>query len=215
MLRFGLLIILLYGLSCSGSIWFITDNSYWREHSIRSRPVNVLTNRNEVNFLQVEGLYHPMVTAIKMPALFYVNEVKQLAYLPLSAELDCEYGDWIKATGRTDSRPISSAYGQQVETRIFKVESFKLIQSSHDFLPKIQADYHRQRRKIERAVRQDGSKLLLPDKPDWLMVLDAANQRIVATLSVADLLYAGQVDFVYDFDQNLSAIYADHWFKGE
>jgi hypothetical protein len=57
--------------------------------------------------------------------------------------------------------------------------------------------------------------LALPDEPDWLLVLDSANQRLVATLSLADLLYAGQIDLVYDLDQTLSAIYADHWFKGE
>jgi hypothetical protein len=99
---------------------------------------------------------------------------------------------------------------------ILNVTEVRIVKESHTVLEKAEQDYFILKNELKKNAAQPGSKLVWPDMPEWQLFYDKTRSRFIAYFSTADLMYAADVNMVYDDNHfNLVQVYAREWFKGE
>lgn len=103
--------------------------------------------------------------------------------------------------------------------RIQKVlvpEKSYLISSTEQFARNATQYYQRLRNQLQQKITLPGSKLVLPQNPEWRRYWYNKDNIIICQFMTNDLMYAATVEFLFDFaNQSLKKVYALEIFKGE
>ncbi len=192
------------------------DQTYFQSHRISLPFTNALDEVNARSATTLSGVYGFYFYAVEnVPALFRLNPQNQLQYILLSDSLDVQPGDYVQVAGSpVDSTLVFRSYTTSVS--VLDVAEVRIIKQSHKVLKKAQQDYLVQKKELKENAKQAGSKLVWPDTPEWQLFYDKERSKFIAYFSTADLMYAADVNMVYDDNHfNLVQVYAREWFKGE
>ncbi|MBN1561623.1 hypothetical protein JW998_15335 [candidate division KSB1 bacterium] len=191
--------------------------TYLREQRIKWPHVNALAGTVKQDSIQVRGVYWPHLYAVRThPALLRINASDQLEFTLLADSLDVPYGDIVRLSGVAIDSVVPLGYTYEKKVTMLRADHIRIEQSTHGLPAKAQKDYQTCRSQLQERARQPGSKLAWPQQPDWQLVLDEKRSKVIAFFGAADLMYAVDVNLVYDLpSQELKEVYAHEWFKGE
>ncbi|MBN1464634.1 hypothetical protein JXA02_02655 [candidate division KSB1 bacterium] len=190
--------------------------TYLREQRIKLPHVNGLDRVAKGTSMQIRGVYWPHFYAVRpWPAIVRINPSDQLEFVLLTDSLDVPHGDVVHLTGTPVDGVISGGVYEKKITMLH-AEQFTIERATHKVLARAHRDYQTLRGQLHARAVQPGSKLAWPDQPDWQLIVDEKRATVVALFGAADLMYAVDVNLVYDLQgQKLQEIYAHEWFKGE
>jgi hypothetical protein len=191
--------------------------TYFQTQKIQRAFANVLDKISPQSQQHFSGVYWPYFFAIqKFPAVQYLDDNNQLFFILLSDSLDAPLGDYITVSGVRFDTLLSLSHSYTQKAALLRVERFEIIKNTHDFLQSAQADYAAFKSQLQEQARQEGSKLIWPDQPEWQLFVDERRSKVIIYFAAADFMFALDVNLVYDLNnEDLLDIYAREWFKGE
>jgi hypothetical protein len=216
-LKTYLLALLLFagGFSCRETVSFITGTTYFEANHIRRIPANALS-AGQKGFLQFEGVYLPSFEITNLPALLLISPENTMFYVPLNKALQSVPGEYVAVEGEVMEKSGAASSGVEYSIAVLSVGRSQNKWKTQQFLNRASVDYLKGKVAIQQAIALPASKLRLPDSPQWLLVADVPHSRVIAFFASADLMYAAEVNLVYDLvSSRLIEVYADQWFKGE
>lgn len=203
--------------TCRHSPQIITHDTFFGAHHINMPPANALDGLAAQSTLDVEGVFWPHFYAVeKQPALLWINSQDRAQFVLLADSLAVPFGDYVRLSGvvTNATMPLSHTYKQRVN--VLRSETVEILRDTHTFLSKAQQDYDQSRAMLKIKVAAAGSKLAWPEKPAWQLLVDKKRSTMIVYFSTADLMYAADVNFIYDLQSGtLARVYAGEWFKGE
>lgn len=202
-IKIFLLLLILLSLNCRQA-QVTTGTTFFKTYGILQIPTNGLLKTEPQT---INGVYLPFFQLSRSPALLFLDQGKTLAYVVLNDTLEVRAGDFVLVIGAANDGAPSAAS--------FTSERVQVIHASHDLLERAAQDYGAMKEKLVKTA-PSSSKLRLPERPDWLMVVDEPRGCAVAFFTAADLMFAAEINLVYDLSTGrLTAAYVDHFFKGE
>ena len=194
-----------------------SEQTYFDKHQIDVYPQNSLANLSAETQLSQKGVFQYHFYAIKdMPALLFLNEKNQLYYLLLSDSISAKIGDYVRVSGSLQPRQLSRGTLYSHEAKTLNVSTVELLAPSNLILQDAKLEYSKRQKQLQEKIAVEGSKLKLPEQPEWVLVLDESRSNMIVYFTTADLMYAAEIDFVYNVkDGKLFEIYGKQWFKGE
>ena len=183
-----------------------TGTTFFKAHGILQIPTDGLA-RQKADLQTFDGVYLPFFELTRSPALLFIDRGKSLACVALRHELEAVAGDFVQVTGtmNDDTHPAASLVP----------ERWQVVHASHPLLELAVQHYEAMKEKLSRTA-PPSSKLHLPERPDWLLVVDESRQCAVAFFNAADLMHGVDINLVYDLaTARLKAVYVDRFFKGE
>lgn len=193
------------------------DQTYFQAQKIKRFHTNAVDKISQQSPQHFSGVYWPYFFAIeKFPALQYLDDQNQLCFVLLSDSLDAPLGDYVTVTGARFDTLLSLGHSYTQKAAMLRVEKFKIEKITHHFLQRAQRDYVAAKDKLQEKARQEDSKLIWPNQPEWQLFVDARRSKVITYFAAADLMFALDVNLVYDLnDEELLDIYVREWFKGE
>lgn len=190
---------------------------YMQRYKIGLPHANALDMSQSENRQAVKGVYWPHFYATKKyPAIIDLDPQNQLEFVLLSDSLDVPFGDVVRVSGAPFDTVLQLGYSYTKEVTFFRAQHFTIVHDTHNLLPLAQGAYQHYKDELKEKAAQPGSKLNWPEKPEWQLFADARRSKAVVYFSDADLMYAVDVNLVYDLQsRTLEDIYAREWFKGE
>ncbi len=190
--------------------------TYFSTYHVYADFSNALAAPDRNDRVEWSGVYtfHPFAQK-NYPALLtlYDNRVQ---FLLLADSLDVQYGDFLHLSGVPQDTILPLGFSYTTVVSILNVKNIRLEKDTHVVLSCAQQDYLFFQNEWRDKVRASGSKLIWPDYPQWQLFVDKERSNVIAFFGFADLMYAVDVNFVYDFSSyKLKEIYAHEWFKGE
>lgn len=211
------LLLLSYLISCVNPPDIHIGRTFFADHNIDVAQANALDTIAQSAVVEMSGVYwfFPFA-ADTFPAVIRLNARDQLLFALLSDSLHIRPGDYIDITGVPFDTLLPLGFSYTQEVSMLRMQNFKLKYNTHTVLSKAQADYSAFKNELQRMAKQPGSKLIWPDEPQWQLFIDEKRSKVIAWFSEADLMYALDVNVVYDLqDYEIEDIYAREWFKGE
>lgn len=214
---FILLFIFLSFHSCVKPPHIYIGQTYFQDHNIHFSYTTALAAEAVGTSVKLSGVYGYHQFAVKKyPALVCLNDHNQLQFIMLSDSIAAHPGDFIRLSGMISDTLLSLGYSFTQSFPIIKVQEFNLAKDTHLILAKAQADYSSFKDELERQSKLPESKLIWPKNPEWQLFVDEKRSMVIAYFSHADLMYALDVNIVYDLQRyDVEQIYAREWFKGE
>ncbi len=204
-------------ISCVNPPEIHIGRTFFTDHNIGAAHANALDKVSQAALVKMSGVYwfHPFA-ADKHPAIIRLNAENQLQFVLLSDSLHARPGDFVEIAGAPFDTLLPLRYSYTHKVSMLRMQNFKLKYDTHTVLSKAQADYSAFKNELQRAAKQPGSKLIWPHEPQWQLFVDEKRSKAVAWFSEADLMYALDVNVVYDLqDDQIEHLYAREWFKGE
>lgn len=209
------LLVFVAGFACRENISVVTGTTYFEANHIRRSLANALSTGHK-GFFQCEGIYLPSFELTNSPALFYLSLENTVSYVPLTKALGNAPGDYVAVDGQVVKKSASAKSGNERFVDVLAVSRPQEKWKTQQFLDRAPADYLKGKEAIQKAIALPESKLRLPDSPEWLLVADIPRSRVIAFFAAADLMYAAEINLVYDLvSSRLTTVYAHQWFKGE
>ena len=126
------------------------------------------------------------------------------------------FGDFVRVSGIVTDSVVSLGYSYTKSVNILKVQDYSIEQDTHKLLNYARIDYQTAKVQLKKQAAPAESKLVWPNEPEWQLFIDEQRSNGVLYFSTADLMYAADINFVYDLKSyNLVQVYAQEWFKGE
>jgi len=217
--RFRLCTISLYlflFIGCHKTPHVIVGRSYFFENNIQRSGADRLEAPASHAVVEASGVFGTYFYAVKSyPALLSIDPQNHLTYVLLHDSLNALLGDFITVSGVVVDSSLKVGATARTVKSMLKVQHVSIIKPSHKFLTAAQRDYE----KYWAALSGRGpknSRLVWPASPDWRLLVNDGTQQAVVFFSAADLMYALEVNFVYNMNnEKLDKVYVDERFKGE
>ncbi|MBN1481997.1 hypothetical protein EH223_06700 [candidate division KSB1 bacterium] len=203
--------------ACVEKPQFHIGQTYMQHHKIGLPHANALDVDQRDNQRTVQGVYWPHFYATKKyPAIVYPDLQNQLEFVLLSDSLDVPFGDVVRISGAPFDTVLELGYSYTRKVTFFRAQHFTIVHDTHTLLPLAQRAYQHYKDELKDQAAQPGSKLNWPEKPEWQLFVDERRSKAIVYFSDADLMYAVDVNLVYDLlHRTLEDIFAHEWFKGE
>jgi len=196
----------------------VTGRSYFSAFPDGERRHTVLDSYGEGDTLSASGVYDftPIAAGV-FPVLLSLNPRRGAGQVHLGDTLDVERGAWLEVTGVTATRKVSTGVrGAAIELKVLRVLDWQIRRDISPCIQRAQREYRERRDRIQQAIDLEGSKLQLPARPEWSVLVNESEGEVVVGFRAADLMYAAAVDLVLDLERcELENLYAGQWFKGE
>ena len=216
--------ILLYSLfilplliGCKNDPDIIFGDTYFHQNKIQKSSSNWLDGYSSQTALSIQGVYWQHFYAVhSYPAILTIHSDNHLTYTLLSAPLDIPHGDLIYIAGFVQDSLIKVGATAQKPIHMLEANKVQIIQPSHAFISAAQKDYSMLYTRLTQENRLAESKLNFPQFPNWQLLVDEQREKAVLYFSAADLMYALDVNFVYNQkNEELEQVFINEWFKGE
>jgi len=201
---------------CNNPPRIIIGVTYFNENNIRRSGADRLEALSSQSVVEARGVYESYFYAVKSyPALLSIDPQKELTYILLQDSLEMAPGDFIAVSGGVVDSALKAGITARKIKSMLKVQHASIIQPTHKFLSAAQRDYE----KIYARISSQGpknSRLIWPASPNWRLLVNERTNEAIVSFSAADLMYAVQVNFVYNMkSEKLFKVYVDEKFKGE
>ncbi len=199
---------------CRDHPQMIFGDTYFHQQKIQRPFTNALDAQTVDAVRGVLGMHFYAVK--EYPALLSIDARKHLAFALLKDAPELVPGDFIEASGVIVDTLLRVGRAARKPVRIFKVARASVISPTHGFLVAAQRDWQTLITQLQERGRRQGSRLVWPQKPQWRLLVDEPASAVVVFFSIADLMYALDVNLVYDLHSGkLLKVYVNEWFKGE
>ena len=202
---------------CRNRPQIIFGETYFHQQKIQRPFVNGLDNVSSQTVDNIRGVYWMHLYAVqKHPALLSIDASSHLSFVLLKDVPDLVPGDFVEVSGVIVDTLLKIGGSACKAAPILKVARATVVSPTHRYLAAAQRDWRELRTRLEKRGRQQGSKLVWPQRPEWRLLVAEPENIVVVFFSAADLMYALDVNLVYDLhSEKLFKVYMNEWFKGE
>ena len=209
----------LFLLACGQPYQIILGETHFTTHAgTGERQHSLIEGLLTQTQFTVNGVYwQKQIGKHQLPAILHFNQTHGIGYVVLAESLSVEKGSWIRVEGMISTRSLDfGVAGASVAFKVLEVDGVEIMGSTKPFVALAQQEYEEIRESIETSITPAESKLALPKHPDWMALIDKELGHVIVSMRINDLMYAGEVDFVFDLKKSkLLSVYANEWFKGE
>ena len=206
-------------LSCRSPYRIVIGKTYLQENRPRAeRRQSAVTASDSLASIDVEGVFgETEIGRRKLPVIWRSDPTVGRNYIILAESLSVEKGSWVKARGTFSTQQF--ALGRRDATlplKMLRVEEWQMLANLNPLRDKTQQEYKKIRNRLQTSITPAGSKLRLPEHPDWQLTVDGEAGNAIVSMQINDLMYEAELSFVFRIaESKLLSVYAVERFKVE